>query len=481
MKGNKFLSHFMVMGTGTIINVIIGILTTPIITRLVGTNVYGQYSIFTMYVSIGMMVLCMGLDQGIIRFYHEDDTIGYKRLLMRACGILPLIATIIVTFILTILSFSGSIRFEFDTMVIILLGLCTLVQIINRLNLVQLRVSYMTKEYSVIAVSYKIFYVAFVIIFILFLGTDHFKALVIATILGYLLADVIGIFVRRSEWKFWDVPKGARFNYKELYLYSAPYIISMSVTTLFQAIDKISLNMYCTYAEVGIYASAMNVVHIFSIIQTTFNALWAPMAVEHYQHNSEDRTFYQKGNRIITIIMFFMGISLILFKDIFVLLLGESYRDASYVIPFLIFNPIMYTISETTVGGIVFKKKSSMQIVVAVIACVTNIVGNTFLVPRLGCEGAAISTGISYIVFFLARTLIAQKYYYIDWQLNKFGILTIATILYATYNTFCDNILFSLIMYIFVIGIMFVLYKNTILECLEIGYKYLKRIKHKEE
>ena len=475
MREKSFLNHFIIMGTGTIINVLIGIVTTPIITRIVGENVYGQYSIFTMYVSIGMMVLCMGLDQGIIRFYHEDNTAVYRRALIRACGIIPAIATIIVTIIVVVLSNNGF-KFEFDTFIMLLLGVCTLAQIINRLNLVQLRAAYMTKAYSIIAVIYKIIYVALSVVFIVFWGADHFKSLIVATIIGYIVVDLIGIFVCRSDWKFWNIPKGYKFDYKGLYLYSAPYIISMGVTTLFQAIDKISLNMYCSYSEVGIYSSAMNIVHIFSIVQTTFNALWAPMAVEHYQKNPEDRSFYQKGNQIITVIMFFIGASLILFKDFFVLLLGESYREASYVIPFLIFNPIMYTISETTVGGIVFKKKSSMQIVVAIIACITNLIGNTMLVPSLGSEGAAISTGISYIVFFVSRTFISNRYYPVDWKLNKFWIITSITIVYAAYNTFFDNILVSLLGYSVLIIVMFILYKDTILEGISLGYKEIKKI-----
>lgn len=75
------------------------------------------------------------------------------------------------------------------------------------------------------------------------------------------------------------------------------------------------------------------------------------MAVEHYVKDKADVTFYQKGNQIITVIMFCVGFSLILFKDVFAVLLGSKYREAAYILPFLIFNPIMYTVSETTVNG----------------------------------------------------------------------------------------------------------------------------------
>jgi len=258
---------------------------------------------------------------------------------------------------------------------------------------------------------------------------------------------------------------------KELFGYAYPYIISMSVSTLFQATDKIYLNMYCTYNEVGIYSSTMTLISVFSIVQTTFNTLWAPMAVKHFSKDPEDRMFYQKGNSVITVIMYFIGICLIFSKDTFAILLGEKYREAAYILPFLIFNPIMYTISETTVNGLVFMKKSKMQVVVAVGACATNIIGNTILVPRLGSQGAAISTGISYIVFFTLRTLISNRYYYVDFKLKKFYFLTLVVVIYALYNTFIPFNIGTMIGFMVCMAFLIVLYKNTIVW----GVQYIKR------
>lgn len=479
-KSNNFLNHFLTIGTGTILNMLIGLITTPVITRLVGEDVYGQFSIFTMYVSIGEMILCMGLDQGIIRFYHEQDSINYRRKLIRASCFIPIIATIITTIVAVALSKNGVVKFEFDTFVMSLLGMSILVQIVNRLNMVQLRAAYRTKEYSVIRVTHRLIYVVLVLLFIAILHRDHFHSMITATIFSYIFVLIYGIYVLKPEWKFWDIREPRNFNYKGLYKYSAPYVISMGVTTLFQAIDKISLNQYCSYAEVGIYASANNIVNIFSIIQTTFNALWTPMAIEYFQKNPEDRSFYQRGNRLITVVMFFIGATLILGKDIFVLLLGESYRSAVYVIPFLIFHPIMYTVSETTVSGIVFYKKSNMQIVVAAISCITNICGNTLLVPIYGGRGAAISTGLSYIVFFLLRTLISKRYYPVDWKLKKFFVLTFIMIGYAFYNTFFDNVAVNIIGYFAILFTLYVLYKDVIEEGLHLGISQLKSTIKKE-
>ena len=249
--------------------------------------------------------------------------------------------------------------------------------------------------------------------------TQKLFVLTAASAVSYGVVTVVGIGSQKKLWNFKKIRQRYPIDRKELYRYAFPFIVSMGITTIFQAIDKMSLNRYCSYEEVGIYSSAVTLVHVFAIVQTTFAAIWPPMVVEHYEKEPEDRTFYQKGFRTMSFVMFFIGISLILCKDLFVLLLGENYRGSAAMIPFLCLSPIMLTISDTTVIGITFSKKSYLQIIVSAVACATNIVGNTLLVPIMGGIGAAISTGLSYIVFFAMRTILSNRYFPMKWGLEN--------------------------------------------------------------
>ena len=438
-------------------------ITTPLITRIVDPAEYGQLSIFTMYSNIALMVLCMGLDQALVRYYYEKDDMEYKRALLFRCIQLPVIVSLICCALVIISSVTGLIHFEFNSLIMVMLCLYTLVQIVYRFSLLIVRLEYKSKLYSMLSIVLKASYILIAIPLVLVVKGNYLLLLVIATVLSALICMVVSIYAQARMWNFFEnQDERCSISRKELLLYAYPYIISMGVTTLFQAIDKISLNYYCTYREVGIYSSTMSLVHIFSIIQTTFNTLWAPMAVEHYTKDPDDRSFYIKGNQMITVVMFFIGISLILVKDVFAILLGSKYREAAYILPFLIFNPIMYTISESTVNGLVFMKKSKMQVVVAVGACVTNIIGNTLLVPELGCKGAAISTGISYIVFFTLRTVLSNRYFPVNFKLNKFYFLTFCTGCYAFYNTFVFFNAGSVIGYLICLVVLVVLYYDTI-------------------
>ena len=105
---NKFLKHFLVIGSGTFISMVIGFLTTPIITRIVSPTEYGQFSIFTMYSNMALMVLYLGLDQSLVRFFfYQKETDQYRRRTTIKCLKNPVIGTAVSGIVVLILSAIG--------------------------------------------------------------------------------------------------------------------------------------------------------------------------------------------------------------------------------------------------------------------------------------------------------------------------------------------------------------------------------------
>lgn len=471
MSKPSIIKHFISIGTGTVINMLAGFPTTPILTRLVGTAEYGQYSIFTMYASIALMILCMGFDQALIRYFYRFDTADYQRTIVRECCVLPFVCTLLAGIVVNALSWLGLVPFEFEPGVMTMLTISVFFQVMNRIDLILLRVTYQTKLYSLLQVMTKLLFAGIAIAGCFLFQTQRLFVLTAAAAVSYGVVTVVGIGSQKELWNFKKIRQRYPINRKELYRYAFPFIVSMGITTIFQAIDKMSLKRYCSYEEVGIYSSAVTLVHVFAIVQTTFGAIWSPMVVEHYEKEPEDRTFYQKGFRTMSFVMFFICVSLILCKDLFVLLLGEDYRGSAAMIPFLCLSPIMLTISDTTVIGITFSKKSYLQIIVSAVACATNIVGNTLLVPIMGGVGAAISTGLSYIVFFAVRTILSNRYFPMKWGMGKFSLITLLFLAYAWYNTFHSFGMITVLGYVVILVIMVCNYRDVIRD----GFHLLKK------
>ena len=469
---NSFLKHFFVIGIGTFINMLLGVITVPIITRIVSPEINGQYSLFDTYANIAVMILCLGLDQALVRYYYKSNKPEYKTTLLYKCITPPLIVSFIAAMVFVLFEKNKIINYDFSTSITLLLCIYTIVQLIYRFSLLVVRLESHSKLYSFLSIVVKVAYIATFFLLLFKSNLNYLNMLTISITTAALLSLLLSIIYEKNIWNpFAICNKQFNIPTKELLKYSIPFIFSMGIATLFDAVDKLSLSYFSTYEQIGIYTGALYITNVFGIIQTTFNTIWSPLSIEHYEKDSEDKKFFEDANQYITVIMFFFGLTLILFKDIFIYFLGSSYREAAFILPFLLFRPIMYTISETTVCGLFFEKKSWHTVFIAAVACVFNIVFNTILIPLVGSKGAAISTGLSYCLFYVLRTYFSNKYYYINVQPLKITIITILSILFALYSSFNKINLVSVAIYTICIIALVILYKDSIKR----GIKLIKK------
>ena len=212
---------------------------------------------------------------------------------------------------------------------------------------------------------------------------------------------------------------------------------------------------------------------LLTIIQSGFTTFWTPAALEHYSKNSEDTQFYKKANDYLSLIFFLLGISILISRDIAGILLGKKFYESIYVMPTLVFIPIMYLISETTMLGIGFKKKSKYFLYVSIIATIANFIGNMILVPYFGARGAAISTGIAYIVFFSSRTYFSIKLINFGFNLKRIYIITFLMLVYAIYLTFYDNLIFTIGIGVLLLVVTITIYLPIVKE---IYNTYMRRV-----
>ncbi|WP_255993626.1 lipopolysaccharide biosynthesis protein [Clostridium perfringens] len=479
---NILLKKFIEFALGSGITLILGFISSPIITRLIMPDNYGKFSMFNTVTNLILVVVMVGLDQAYVRFFYEEKEDSRKKLLRESIKI-PIIINIIFSFILIIFyrPFSKFIVGQYSFSIIVMLIIQNTLGIIGRFALLVVRMQQKGKLYSVLQVITKLTYIAGVLgLFIIF--GNSYNTLVLALILSNLVCVLWAIFTERNEWFGVSKKINLKTTNKELVVFGAPLIFSMAITWIFQSMDKFFIKEFSGYGELGLYSAAFTIIALLNAVQGTFTTFWVPVANEKYVENpAESKKFFSKINLIVSFGMLIIAIGIITFKDFLILLLGPKYRQASNIFPFLVFMPIMYTISETTVLGISFKKKNKNHIYIAIISAIVNLVGNLILVPSLGAKGAAISTGLSYIVFFTARTVISKRLYYVDYNLKMFYISTVLVTVLAIYASFNTSMLILVLLGIVILLIVCLIYREVIVLALHyIDDKFLKG-KHRKK
>ncbi|MCA1060851.1 oligosaccharide flippase family protein [Rossellomorea aquimaris] len=434
---NRLLKKFMSFSYGSVIGAGIAFITTMFITRILPPEEFGKASMFTLFVSIAMIIAVFGTDQAFVRFFYEEKEEKRGALLYNCLNVAVLILlpvlVIIVLVRVKLLDFLFS-EYSITTFWVLLVAVC--VQVLYRFATLVIRMQQKGNLYSVLEILNKSFIFLGVLIFFPLFGSTY-KILIYSMVATFFLLVAFLIFSQKNYWSIRNLgDNSAMHSKRDILNYSYPLVFNTALMWIFEGFDKFAIRKWTDFNELGLYAAAFKIIGVLAIMKAAFTTFWTPVAYEMYHKNPSNTSFFSRVSKVVTLMMLLVAIVVIMLKDIIIMLLGEGYEESSLMLSFLVFIPIMYTISETTVIGINFYKKVKWHVLIASIVCLVNIISNWWLVPLYGGIGASVSTGISYILFFTLRTLISLYYYKVDYGLKKVYACTAVLVAYASYTLF---------------------------------------------
>lgn len=443
---NNLIKKFLSFSYGSFLGLIIGFITTMITTRILQPEEFGKVSMFTLAINISMIFAIFGTDQAFVRFFYEEEK-SKRGGLLYSClkPVFYLTLFLLLTFLFFKKKLSLMLFGEYNSIVAAMLALGIVVQILYRYASLVIRMQQKGHLFSLIELLNRIFTFILIIMFYLIMGPT-FEIVVYSTVFTFLFLTIYLIYNQKNMWSFkYYSENSLKHNNKEILKYSYPLVLTTLITWLFEAFDKIALRQWADFQELGLYSSAFKIVALLTIFQKVFATFWTPVAYESFENNPNNTMIYSNVSKIVTFLMSIVAIVTIMAKDLIVVLLGPEYQGASKILPFLVFMPLMYTISETTVLGINFYKKPKWHIVIAGVSCICNIIGNWVLVPQFGGLGAALSTAFSFLVFFMLRTHISLKYYKVNYGLGKLYTSIVIVTIVSSLATYNDRSLFNLL------------------------------------
>lgn len=440
----SFLDYFY----GNFIVLLLGFISLPLITRIMSTDEYGRTAMFQSVVSIIYIFAILGLDQGYIRYFYIDG-VSRKKLFFQ-CLYPPLILILILSGVYLLFS-SGFNAFLFERHsadITALVVAYVITSVFERFLFLNIRMDQKGKLYSNLNILSKVLYISFIVLFVKLIG-DDFRVVLYALTLPLMMVT-IGLLVRymyitRNEKISFSNKFDNNISEKELLKYSMPFIPMLLMEWLLSSMDRWSIRFLNDFSETGVYSAAMQIMTIILTVKATFVAFWSPIAMEKYENESEEncKEFFRDIFLKVQFLCLSLAFGLTIFRGIIVLILGEKYRDAINIIPFLSLMPVLSIMFEMTGQGVKFVKKIKYFNYASIVAIVCNLLGNTLLVPKFRGVGAALATGITYIVYFSIGTYFSEKCYPVKYKLSKFVISMGLYMAYACFATITDNQIMS--------------------------------------
>ena len=106
-------------------------------------------------------------------------------------------------------------------------------------------------------------------------------------------------------------------------------------------------------------------------------------------------------------------------RDVIVVLASSKFQDAYKLLPVLVIGLLIYAIHIFLNAALLIHKKTATMTRLVVYACAVNILLNLVLIPRIGLQGAAVATLVSYL--FLIVVMGAVSFQLMPLQLSYVG------------------------------------------------------------
>ena len=257
-----------------------------------------------------------------------------------------------------------------------------------------------------------IFNTALVIWFnILFLQV--FKLGVFGYVMSVVVADGIctGYLVLREKlWKLL-VPKPDEGLTKAMLRYSIPLIPATIFWWITSVSDRYMVTWFLGTEANGLYAVACKIPTILSLLSTIFMEAWQFSAISEATGDREVHIrFYSQVWSFFLSAMVLVGSVMIALCQLEIkILAAKSYYDAWQYVPVLAMAMVFSAFSSFMNSVYVVMEKSHLSLWTAVWGAGANILMNLWLIPRIGIQGAAIATLVSYLMCFGIRAVSARR------------------------------------------------------------------------
>lgn len=410
---------YLNIGLGSIIPFIY----TPIMLRLLGQSEYGLYSLANSVVGY-LSLLSFGLGSTIVRYVakyraegnkeQEEKVVGLFISMYSALALLVLIAGWVISYNVEPIFHRGLTKDEIEKITVLI-----------RIMAFNTAISFPISVFgSIIMAHEKYIYRQAVNILstiaapccnliALYLGFGSIGLSIVTTILQFMMLPLNAVYcfkVLQIRPKFRRLPIQL---IKELVQFSAFIFLGSVVDMLFWATDKVIIGMLASTAVVAVYNIGSSFNTMMANISTAFSGVLTPkvtvMVTKDAHPGQLTDLFIRVGRLQYLIIALALSGFIVFGKPFIILWAGLEYENAYYIALVTLIPLAIPLIQNTGLSIIVAQNKHQFRSIVYLVIAIFNVISTYLTVPYWGALGAAVCSGVSYVI---GQGVIMNIYYY---------------------------------------------------------------------
>ncbi|WP_158546586.1 oligosaccharide flippase family protein [Haloferax sp. Atlit-4N] len=402
----NLIRGFLSILSSSVLLIIISLITTPILTRVLGTASYGDYATVLAVFGISKVVSESGTFNGVRKYIAESrDQSEWDSKVINFYTLFSVVLGSVVVLLLYLSYFTGALEAIFGdlsqsyTILISLMIVSSLFFGLFRGALMGLGYEHYSEPLDVINnLAFSTIAVTLAV-----LGTGVIGPL-IGKVTGFLLGAILAyiLLVRKTDLKLFslnlvDVSSNRLFDEKTKFgIYSI--ILSLLISSLYN-VDILLVQLFVGGSQVGYYKASLVIAEFLWFVPLAVQYSLVHSSSEMWANNQHEKItdISSKVSRYTLLLVLLMCIGLSILADEFIpLYFGQQYTPA--VVPLLLLLPGVLGLSIARPIFAIGQGKGALRslILATAAAAVINFLLNLILIPQYGMNGAAIATSIGY-------------------------------------------------------------------------------------
>lgn len=433
----------LIYGTNTIIGRFLGFFLVPFYTNKFLPEEYGIITIIYSYIAILNVFFSIGLESGYMKFASTRE-VGTEKQNFSTPYIIVLFNSLLLSCLIFFFSSDLTSVFQIDSSYGYLIKYSAVILFFDTIVLIPfalLRLNNKAKSFAGIKITNIVLNVLLNIILISFFNFG-IEAVFISNLIASLVTFVLLLPLLRKNFSF-SINKDLL---KELLKFSLPWIPAGIAANLVQIIDRPILKYLTDDKIVGIYTANYKLGIFMMLVVSMFEFAWRPFFLNNASEPDAKKIF----SKVLTIFVLFCSVVFLIIsffiEDIVKMnlpfnfhLIGKAYWEGLEIVPVILFAYILYGIYINFMAGIYIEKKTKYLPLITGAGAIANIVSNFILIPEYSYMGAAISTLISYAVMMTGIFLVSQKYYKVNYEYKKVGLIFLSLITVSGLYYYLEN------------------------------------------
>lgn len=418
----KFLaSDSLVYGSIQAVSKFFAIFLTPILTRLLSKEEFGQLDSISNFMPLFIAIGILGMDSAVARFYYDTDDENEKKNIISTGLIIQLVVTLFISSGLAMLAKQTS-EFYLSTdelyFYILLASGIILSTSIYRFFQNLLKWTFARNQFMIISIGLMTvqFTTSIVLLTVFNLGV---KSVFIGQLSAYTLFAAVGAFFCRKHLKF-----PAHFNNLFPFLkFGFPYMLVALIPAILPSFDRYFITNNLGLEYVAYYGIAYRVISLLQLPITGFKSAWSPFVYATYK-DKDGHSTYIKVAKYYALALCLIAICITSFSNIIIIILGsQSYLLAQELILPLSFAIIIEAMAWILGIGIGLSKKTYFTTIGSTISLITAVGIIYYLSVEYGLIGIAYGVLISKLTYTLLISYFSRRSYQVNFEYAKLLII----------------------------------------------------------